>query len=91
MMDQWQLLAEYPDPFSAEAAAGLLRSEAVQVRVVSDEPVPGLMKGCSVMVPAGSLARARKILSQAPLSDEEWLQHSADELANEESDPKDSP
>jgi hypothetical protein len=89
MMDEWRLLAEYPDPLSAEAAAGLLRSEFVPVRVVSDEPVPGLMNGCSLMVPKAMLARAQAIFSLAPMSDEEWSQYVADVLAAEEADPKD--
>ncbi len=75
MNDQWQVLAVYPDLASAEAAAGLLRSESIPVRVAVDEPVPGLMKGCSLMVPAAMLARAQSIFSLAPLSDEEWLQY----------------
>jgi hypothetical protein len=84
MSDQWSVLAVYPDPVSAEIFAGLLRSEAIPVRIKADEPVPGLMRAFSVQVPEAMLARARTICSQAPLSDEEWAQYVADVHAREE-------
>lgn len=83
MNNQWQMLAVYPDPASAAACAGLLRSESVPVQVISDEPVPGLMQGCSLMVPAAMLARAQAILALAPISEEEWSQYVADALADD--------
>jgi hypothetical protein len=84
MSDQWSLLAVYPDPVSAEIFAGLLRSEAIPVRIDADEPVPGLMRAFSLQVPGTMLARARAICSQAALSDEEWAQYVADVRAREE-------
>jgi len=74
MDDEWCELAVYPDRASAEIVAGLLRVEAIPVRIEVDEPVPGLVKACSLWVPAASLERARALCSQAPLSDEEWTQ-----------------
>ena len=84
MSDQWRELAVYPDPASAEAVAGLLRSESIPARVRSDEPVPGLLKGCAVLVPAAMLSRAQTVCSQAQMSDEEWSQYAQDALAEEE-------
>jgi hypothetical protein len=89
MSDQWCVLAVYPDPASAETFAGLLRSEAIPVRIEADEPVPGLMKAFSLQVPATMLGRARTICSQAPLSDEEWAQYVADVRAGEAAGPND--
>jgi hypothetical protein len=71
MNEAWVTFAVYGDAASAEATAGLLRSEAVPVRVASGEPVPGLIEGIRVMVPPDMLDRAKRILSQAQLSDEE--------------------
>jgi hypothetical protein len=84
MSDQWSLLAVYADPVSAEIFAGLLRSEAIPVRIKADEPVPGLMRAFSLHVPEAMLARARTLCSQAPWSDEEWAQYVADVRAREE-------
>ncbi len=75
MDEQWRVLGVYPDPASAEAVAGLLRSESVVVRIKADEPVPGLMKGFSVMVHAAMFPRAQAICAQAQMSDEEWAQY----------------
>jgi hypothetical protein len=89
MSDRWSVLAVYPDPVSAEAFAGLLRSEAIPVRIEADEPVPGLMRAFSLQVPEIMLGRARTICSQAPLSDDEWAQYVADVRAGEESGDND--
>lgn len=70
-METWREFATYPDAASAEVVAGLLRSEGVPARVASDEPMPGLTRGSSVMVPPDMVRRAQWILSQAELSDEE--------------------
>ena len=68
---EWQEFANYPDAASAEIMAGLLRSETIPVNVVADEPVPGLAHGFRVMVPSAMLHRARWIVSQRQLSEEE--------------------
>ncbi len=70
-METWSEFATYADGASAEVVAGLLRSEAIPARVASDEPMPGLIRGFSVMVPPDMVRRAQWILSQAELSDEE--------------------
>jgi hypothetical protein len=72
MSDEWQELAVFADLASAEVLAGLLRSESIDTRVVTDEPLPGLIRSCSVRVPPASFAKAREICSRAQLSEEEW-------------------
>jgi hypothetical protein len=72
MSDEWRELAVFADLASAEVLAGLLRSESIDARVVTDEPVPGLIRSCSVRVPSASFAKAREICSRAQLSEEEW-------------------
>jgi hypothetical protein len=92
MHDDWRVLTIYPDPISAEGLAGLLRSERIDVRILADEPVPGLMKSYSVLVRAPTLARAQAVSTQAAMSDEEWAQYAADVLASGPADPdRDTP
>jgi hypothetical protein len=64
-------LAVYADAASAEVVAGLLRSEGIPVQVLGNEPVPGLSIAYRLMVPVDMLHRARLVLSQPPLSEEE--------------------
>lgn len=84
MNDQWSELDIYPDAASATVVAGLLHSESIPVRIRTDEPVPGLMKGCAVLVPTPMLSRARTVCSQAQMSDEEWSQYTQDVLDEDE-------
>jgi hypothetical protein len=71
LSEPWQQFAAYPDAASAEVVAGLLRSEGVPVNVASDEPMPGLIQGFRLMVPADMLHRARWVVSNADFSEEE--------------------
>ena len=71
LTEPWQQFAAYPDAASAEVVAGLLRSEGVPVNVASDEPMPGLIQGFRLMVPAEMLHRARWVVSNADFSEEE--------------------
>ncbi len=75
MSDEWRELAVFMDRASAEVLAGFLRSESIDARVVSDEPVPGLIHSISVSVPVGQWMRARELYADAPLSDEEWASY----------------
>ena len=84
MNEAWREFAVYSDAASAEVVAGLLRLESVPVNVVSDEPMPGLIKGFCLMVPPDMLHRARWVVSQAELSDEE-LAYFATGLLGEDS------
>lgn len=71
MNEPWQEFAAYSDAASAQVVAGLLRSEGVPVNVASDEPVPGLVRGFRLMVPAQLLHRARWVVANAAFTDEE--------------------
>ncbi|HYM33941.1 MAG TPA: hypothetical protein VET48_01025 [Steroidobacteraceae bacterium] len=73
MSESWQVFASYGDVASAEAVAGLLRSESVPVQLASDEPIPGLVMNVRVMVPSDLMHRAKWIMSQAQLSDAELI------------------
>jgi hypothetical protein len=55
LSERWQEFAAYADAASAEVAAGLLRSEGVPLNIASDEPMPGLIQGFRLMVPAQML------------------------------------
>jgi hypothetical protein len=69
--DDWEEFAVYPDAASAEVFGGLLRSEAVPVKIVVDEPVPGLMRGVRLLVQKSLMHRARWVLAQTQPTDEE--------------------
>jgi hypothetical protein len=71
LSEKWQEFAAYSDAASAEVAAGLLRSEDVPVSVLSDEPMPGLIRGFRLMVPPELIHRARWVVSNAAFTDEE--------------------
>jgi hypothetical protein len=71
LSEHWHEFAAYADAASAAVVAGLLRSEGVPVNVASDEPMPGLIRGFRVMVPAEMLHRARWVVSNASFTDEE--------------------
>jgi hypothetical protein len=83
-MEPWREFATYSDAASAAVVAGLLRSENVPASVASDEPMPGLTRGFSVMVPPHLLRRAQWILSQAQLSEAELSFFATGELGEEE-------
>ncbi len=80
-----EVVAEFADRASAEAIAGLLRSESVPARVHSNEPLPGLTEGYRVMVNSSLAHRARAVLSQPQVSDAEL-----DYLATRELPPEDT-
>jgi hypothetical protein len=84
MSEQWQEFAAYADAASAAVVAGLLRSEGVPVNVASDEPMPGLVRGFRLMVPAEMLRRARWVVSNASFTDEELAFFATERL---DSDP----
>lgn len=71
MSDPWHEFAVYSDAASAEVAAGLLRSEGVPVEIRSDVPVPGLIEGFRLRVPADMVRRAESVLANAEFTDEE--------------------
>lgn len=85
MSELWQEFACYSDAASAEVAAGLLRSESVPVKVASDEPMPGLIRGFRLMVLPELLHRARWVVSNAAFTDEELASFATARLDSGES------
>lgn len=85
LSEPWQQFAAYPDAASAEVVAGLLRLEGVPVNIASDEPMPGLIQGFRLMVPADMLHRARWVISSADFSEEELAFFATARLDSDES------
>ena len=81
-METWSEFATYGEAASAEVIAGLLRSEKVPARIVSDAPMAGLAGGFCVMVPVAMLRRAEWVLSQAQLTDAELSFFATGELGD---------
>ena len=69
--DDWQPLETFSTYLAAEIAAGVLRADAVPVRIESFGVVPGLEQGSRLLVPVSLLHRARWLLGQAQVSDAE--------------------
>lgn len=66
----WVNVDSFADRFSAEALVGLLASEGVPAYIVADEPIPGLSRNFSVLVPPDLLHRAQWLLNQTVSEDE---------------------
>jgi hypothetical protein len=66
----WMNVDSFADRFSAEALVGLLAGEGVPAYIAADEPIPGLSRNFSVLVPPELLHRARWILKQTVSEDE---------------------
>jgi len=74
MREDWTEVAAYPDRISAEIVAGLLRGEALTVRIVGDEPIPGLPRSFIVYVPRVQLDRARSVMEHSRLTERELIE-----------------
>jgi len=81
--DDWSELVTHPDRMSAEVVLGLLAQGDVPGRIVADEPLPGLGLSYSVVVPTELLHRARRLLSEAPVSEAELTYWATKELPDE--------
>jgi hypothetical protein len=88
MNKEWREVGSYSDVASAEAVAGLLRSENIQVHVAADEVVPGLIRDFRLLVPPALLERARSVLQQQQPTEEE-LALLASTTEGEETDARD--
>jgi Putative prokaryotic signal transducing protein len=74
---EWRLLTTLSDLPTAQLLAGILGEEGIAVRVMSDAGVLGLAAPSRIYVGAAQLQRARHLLSQRELSDEELGQLAA--------------
>jgi hypothetical protein len=68
---EWRLLTTLPDLPSAQSLAGILATEGIAVRVMSDAGVLGQAAPSRIYVEATQLIRARHSLSQRQFTDEE--------------------
>ena len=67
----WSIVATFGDRISAQALVGLLDSEKLPCRLISNEPLPGLGTQFAVMVPQELLRRATRIREEAQVSEQE--------------------
>jgi hypothetical protein len=81
---EWQLFACLSDVPSAALLAEILSSEQVAVRIITDAALMGQAAPCRVFVAAGQAHRARWILSQRALTEEELTCLAIGELTQEE-------
>ena len=79
-VNEWTIVATFGDRISAQALVGLLDSEKILCRLVSNEPLPGLGSEFAVMVPRGLLQRATRIREEARVSEQELTYLATGEL-----------
>ncbi|HKE96180.1 MAG TPA: hypothetical protein VKB34_17865 [Povalibacter sp.] len=75
MSDQdWHVVAEPTTEAAAQILLGLLQSEAIPARIKANIPVPGLGIAFRVEVATGFVPKARDVLRNAQVSEEELAQ-----------------
>jgi hypothetical protein len=67
----WSILATFGDRISAQALVGLLDSEKLPCRLISNEPLPGLGTQFAVLVPQELLRKATRLREEAQVSESE--------------------
>ena len=67
----WSILATFGDRISAQALVGLLESEKLPCRLISNEPLPGLGTQFAVLVPQELLRKATRLREEAQVSESE--------------------
>lgn len=77
-------VATFEDEASAEAIAGMLRSEGVPVEVRPISPLPGIVDEVHIYVPGSLAHRARWLLKSSQVTDEELRFAATGELGNTE-------
>jgi hypothetical protein len=83
-LEGWSVFASFGDRISAQALFGLLESEKLACRLVSNEAVPGLGTEFSVLVLTHQLHRAEWIRKQSQVSEQELTYLATGELPDEE-------
>jgi hypothetical protein len=74
----WETIAEPTNEAAAHIVLGLLQSESIPSRVKANIPVPGLGVAFRVQVEKSFVVRARDILANASVSDDELTQLAID-------------
>jgi hypothetical protein len=68
---EWRYLTSFSDFPSAQAFAEAFRADGINVRLISEAPLLGQASSARVFVEATQFQRARWIMSQNAMSDEE--------------------
>jgi hypothetical protein len=84
---QWKLLVCLSDVPSARILTDVLASDGITTRVVTDAAVMGQAAPCRIFVDAAQAHRARQVMSQGQLSDQELIFLATGELAGD-ADPE---
>lgn len=79
----WGIVATFGDRISAQALVGLLDSEKLPCRLISNEPLPGLGTQFAVLVPQELLRQATRIREAAQVSEQELTFLATGELPGE--------
>jgi hypothetical protein len=79
----WSILATFGDRISAQALVGLLDSEKLPCRLISNEPLPGLGTQFAVLVPQELLRKATRLREEAQVSESELTFLATGELPGE--------
>lgn len=70
-MTTWQTIAVLESDAAARILLGLLQSEGVTARIKEDTPMPGLGLSFRIQVPPEAEQRARSVLLNSRVSDDE--------------------
>jgi Putative prokaryotic signal transducing protein len=70
----WETIAEPTNEAAAQIVLGLLQSESIPARVQSNVPVPGLGVAFKVQVAKDAVQRAREVLANAAVTEDELTQ-----------------
>ena len=71
---EWETVAEPTNEAAAQIVLGLLQSESIPSRVNANVPVPGLGVSFRVQVEKGFASRARSVVANAAVSEDELTQ-----------------
>ena len=77
-------VAAYVDQASAEMLAGMLRQEGLPAEVRVKSSLPGIVDEASVLVPPSLAHRARWLISEARVTDEELHYAATGELPGDD-------
>ena len=79
----WSIVATFGDRISAQALVGLLDSEKLPCRLISNEPLPGLGTQFAVLVPQELLRQATRLREEVRVSEQELTYLATGELPGE--------
>ena len=83
MSTPWQLLICLSDVPSARILTDVLAGEGIATRLVTDAAVMGQAAPCRVFVQSAQIHRARRVISEDPLTEPELIFLATGELTGE--------